>query len=211
MAASISRRLPLHPTATIVLPVHNMERTLRPEVMRILDLAEVLSRRVQVAIVDDGSHDGTYETACELAREFPQVRALRQPYQRGLGGALEQVRAQLRVDQVVAHNGVAAIDLEDLADVLTAPVRGRSEAVAPTRQPATEACGSRRFAAPMTLNPGHQGKSRGTSSFRWLRLDEPTMPRRSRAAHQVASAAAGILSAPVEGATTFTATAFFAS
>ncbi len=84
----------LTPTATIVLPVHNRERTLRPEVLRILDLAEIMHRRVVVAIVDDGSRDGTYEAACELARQFPQVRALRQPHQCGLGAALLSAEAR---------------------------------------------------------------------------------------------------------------------
>ena len=165
----------MHPTATIVLPVHNMERTLRPEVTRILDLAEVLGRRVAIAIVDDGSHDGTFEAACELAREYPQVSVLRQPYQRGLGSALEQVRTKLRVDHVVAHDGVAAIDVEELAEVLAA-----TGGAASTRVAATEACGSRRAGRAMSPAPLSAVAPRAQRSFRWLRLDEPLVPRRSR-------------------------------
>jgi hypothetical protein len=185
----------LHSTATIVLPVHNRERTLRPEVLRILDLAEVLHRRVVIAIVDDGSRDGTFETACELAREFPQIRVLRQPHQGGLGGALEQVRTRLGAEQVVAHDGVTAIDLDELAQLLSATEQPRPMAMPAPRETATEASGSRRFAAPMA-HPARQAvAARVLGSFRWLRLDEPVKPRRSRAAHPPVSAAIGGLMA----------------
>ena len=216
--ANLARRIsrptcpeaPLHSTATIVLPVHNRERTLRPEVLRILDLAEILHRRVVVAIVDDGSHDGTYEAASELARQFPQVRVLRQPYQRGLGGALELVQSRLGAERVVAHDGVAAIDLDELASLLTAPDELPPAALAAKREPATEPCGSRRFAAPM-LSSSRQSflrqptVSRAMGSFRWLRLDEPIKPRRSRAIHPPVSTNAGVpVAASVDRATTFT-------
>jgi hypothetical protein len=199
----------LHSTATIVLPVHNMERTLRSEVLRILDLAVVLKRRVAIAIVDDGSHDGTYEIACELAREYPQVVVLRQPYQRGLGGALEQVRTRLRVDQVVAHDGVAAINVEELAEALS--TSAPAPAVTP-RVTANDVCGSRRIgrvtspAAPAATAP------RALRSFRWLRLDEPLTPRRSRTISQKAEPAARRpATLPLEGATTFANSASFAN
>jgi glycosyltransferase involved in cell wall biosynthesis len=166
--------------ATIVLPVHNMERTLRPEVTRILDLAEALGRRLQVAIVDDGSQDATYEIACELAREFPQVRVLRQPYQRGLGSALEQVHQRLRVTQVVVHDGVAAIDVDELAETLAAGSPSTVQRFG-ARRPASDGCGSRRMpSAPLAAVP-RQARPGSIGSFRWLRLDEPISPRRSRA------------------------------
>lgn len=194
----------LHATATIVLPVHNRERSLRPEVLRILDLAEILHRRVLVAIVDDGSHDGTFETACELARQYPQVRALRQPYQCGLGGALEQVRLRLGAEQVVAHDGITAIDLDELAALLAETDGTRPMALAPSRQTATQASGSRRFAAPMSVNPRPAAAAATAGSFRWLRLDEPTQSRRSRAVHPPVSAAiGGLLSGAAERSTPF--------
>jgi hypothetical protein len=195
----------VHPIATIVLPVHNMERTLRPEVTRILDLAEILGRRVLVAIIDDGSQDGTYELACELAREFPQVRAMRQPHQRGLGGALEQVRVRLRVDRVVAHDGVAAIDLDELACALAASAAHVSSAPAATREPATEACGSRRFVAPKPSSVVNKATLSTAGSFHWLRLDEPLTSRRSRHLNQSTPApGSGNMSALLDRATTFT-------
>jgi hypothetical protein len=178
-----------------------MERTLRPEVLRILDLAEVLGRQVAIAIVDDGSHDGTYEAACELAREFPQIVILRQPYQRGLGGALAQVRLRLRVDQVVAHDGVTAIDVEELAEALNASPTTTTPA---TRVTASDAWGSRRI-GPGISPPKPASPPRALRSFRWLRLDEPLIPRRSRTiSHQIGASAGRAVPALATSATTFT-------
>ncbi|HEX6962344.1 MAG TPA: glycosyltransferase [Lacipirellula sp.] len=194
----------MHST-TIVLPVHNMERSLRPEVMRILDLAEILGRRVAVAIVDDGSHDGTYEAACELARQFPQVQVLRQPYQRGLGAALEQVRLRLRVDRVVAHDGVAAIDLDELAQVLASERMTGAET--DLRQSACEGRGSRRIGGALPTHVRPAPKAGKTSTFRWLRLDEPITPRRSRAYHPALAASNGLGLGPAGAATAFASSA----
>jgi hypothetical protein len=173
------RRFPLNAPVTVVLPVHNAERLLRREVLQILDLADILCRQIQLAVIDDGSTDGTFEIACELERQFPQLCVIRQPFRSGLGSALEQVRTRLGVEQAVAHDGVGAIDLDDLAHLLATSPQ-------PTNLPAPQAIvmegrGSRRVAAQATLNTRLTESRRLGASFRWLRLDEPLAPRRKRA------------------------------
>ena len=183
----------MKPAATIVLPVHNVERSLRPVLLQILDLSAGAARRLQIAVVDDGSTDGTYETACELARQFPQIHVLRQPYQSGLGPALEMVRRQLGVDQVVAHDGVTAIDLNELAALLAEPAQAASlSAKALAQHAAGDARGSRRFASITRLNARMAEAHRSMGAFRWLRIEEPLAPRRTRPV----SLAAGELSPP---------------
>jgi hypothetical protein len=169
----------LNPVATIVLPVHNAERTLRMDVARILELSETTARRLHVVVVDDGSTDGTFEAACELARQFPQVAVLRQPHQGGLRPALDAVRRRLRVEQVIAHNGIGPVDLEELAALLAAPMGAPAPAA---RQPLAGALdgerGSRRFGAISQLHARMAAAHSSVSAFRWLRLDEPIVPRR---------------------------------
>lgn len=160
--------------ATIVLPIHNGERTLRATVDAVLSLAMGPGGGFQLVIVDDGSTDETYETACELAVRYPQVHVLRQPFQRGLGAALERVRRSLGVSEVIAHDGASAIDLEELATIL------RSEA-APTRREAGESRGSRRFAAVTSLNARLQAAHRTVLGFRRLALEPGVEPRRRHA------------------------------
>lgn len=185
-------------SATIVLPVHNVERTLRPLLLRILELAETTARRLQLVVVDDGSTDGTYEAACELARQFPQVRVLRQPYQHGLRPALDAVRRRFGVENVIAHNGAGPVELEELESLLRAPaepcVAGQSPSV-DSRFAADR--GSRRFGAVAKLSAGLTEPRGSAGAFRWLRLDDCT-PRRMHAA-PLAAAHIGSRLLPVEG------------
>jgi hypothetical protein len=137
---------------------------------------------------------------------------MRQPHQRGLGGALEQVRRQLRVDRVVAHNGMAAIDLDELADALAASESQVSSTAIETREPATDACGSRRTVAPKGLKSRAKATSALFGSFRWLRLDEPLIHRRSRNLLPSALPGDGGETPGSAGrATTFTSSAFFSN
>lgn len=179
----------MNPVVTIVLPVHNAQRTLRSSLLGLMELAETTGRRLQVAVVDDGSTDATYEIACELASEFPQVQVLRQPYQRGLGTALEQVRLRMGVTDVVAHSGVGEIDHQELALLLTA---GNERRDAPHVAAATmtgEGRGTRRAGSPPALAPRLVEAHRIGGAFRWLRIDEPAASRRKRPATPVLGAA----------------------
>lgn len=164
---------------TIILPVHNGERKLRPVVYRILELAEIVHRKLRVVIVDDGSTDETYEQACELARMYPQVCVLRQPMQRGLGPALDQVRRKLSVEYVIVHDGASAIDVDELAALLREP--NSPVSAADGVGDALDARGSRRFAPISALNSRLAEVHRGVSSLRWLRLEPPSASRRKRA------------------------------
>src|SRR5262245_28185529 len=106
----------------------------------ILELANGPHRRLTLAIVDDGSTDDTFETACELARDFPQVRVFRQPFQGGLGPALDDVRQRLGIGEAIVHDGVGPIDLAQLSALL-------NDGAALPAAMADEHRGSRRFAA----------------------------------------------------------------
>jgi hypothetical protein len=178
----------LNSAVTIVLPVHNAQRTLRSSLLGLMELAETTGRRLQVAVVDDGSTDATYEIACELASEFPQLHVFRQPYQRGLGAALEQVRSRLGIADVVAHNGVGEIDHQELALLLASGIE-RRDAPHAAATIAGEGRGSRRASALPTLNARLSEAYRTGGAFRWLRLDEPATSRRKRSTTPVLGAA----------------------
>jgi glycosyltransferase involved in cell wall biosynthesis len=160
---------------TIVLPVHNAERTLRPMVAGILELANSPQQRLTLAIVDDGSTDDTFETACEIARDYPQVRVFRQPFQGGLGPALEDVRQRLGIGEAIVHDGVGPIDLAQLTKLLN---EGAAAPAAVADAASAEHRGSRRFAAVSALNTRMASAHRSVMSFHWLKLAEPARPRR---------------------------------
>jgi hypothetical protein len=180
LLSSLIEESSLESLITVILPVHNAERTLRPAVLRILDLVEMTPHRLRLLIVDDGSTDGSYEAACELASQFPQLSILRQPQQRGLGAALDLARQRFNVRELIAHDGVGPIDADELIAVLNAP-SGYSATSLATGAESIEGRGSRRFGAVTALNSRLAEAHRAVTSCHWLRFQEPPTPRRMAA------------------------------
>jgi glycosyltransferase involved in cell wall biosynthesis len=168
----------LEPHVTVVLPIHNAERTLRPVILRILDLVELSPHRLRLVIVDDGSVDSSYEAACELASEYPQLSVLRHPQQRGLSAALDLVRQRFDVRELIAHDGVGPIDADELMALIAAPGGYAGAPQLARDEEPMEGRGSRRFGAVAALNSRLAQAHRSVISCHWLRFHEPPTPRR---------------------------------
>ena len=165
--------------AVIVLPFHNAERQLKKQVTRVLEIVCEVGAQTSVVILDDGSTDGTFEAACELAAHYPQVRVLRQPTQRGLGSALERVRRCVPAPQAIVHDGVSPLDFGELARLLKEESPAPVCDLPPTSQSgADESRGSRRFAAVTRLNEALQRAHRPLTTFRWTAAENQDSPRR---------------------------------
>jgi glycosyltransferase involved in cell wall biosynthesis len=97
----------LERSLTVLLPVHDAQDTLTDTVTEVLDVASDLTDRFELVIIDDGSTDATSEVAHELARHYPQVRAVRHAKPLGHEAALSTGLAQSRGEVVVvqARNG----------------------------------------------------------------------------------------------------------
>jgi len=67
----------VHRSVTVLLPVYNAQSTLLGRAIRALDMASELGEQFELVIVDDGSTDYTSEVAFELARDYPQIHAVR--------------------------------------------------------------------------------------------------------------------------------------
>lgn len=170
---------------TVILPMHNNERQIRSSVHDVLDLAVLTRINLDLVIVDDGSTDDTFETACELARMYPRIQVLRQPFRGGLGSVLELVRNRLPVEMAIVHDGITPFDPMELKDLLMKEV----QAARPTRVEAhtaesIDSHGSRRFAAVRTLHNNLEAAHRKTLGFTWLRLEKPLVPRRRQLVEQ---------------------------
>ncbi len=156
---------------TIVLPIHNGERRIRSSILDILDLSHSVTSNLELVIVDDGSTDDTYETACELARAYPQIKVLRQQQRRGLEAALQKVRDRISADLMVVHDGNAVIDITQLRKLF-------NEA---TRQQRSLHNDSSRFASVRTVQQGMEQVHQPLTGFRWIRTEKPIVPRRCTA------------------------------
>ena len=167
---------------TIVLPMVNFERQLRRSVLEVLELANVFADEFSIVIVDNGSTDETYETACELARTYPQIKVLRQSVRQGLGRVLEMVRDNFVREMVVVHDGVSPIDTAQLKTVLNSDDYTNTELAAESMRDATgqSASASRRLASFRPLHDSVEHVHRSLRGFCWMKLEKPLLPRRCR-------------------------------
>src|SRR5512144_218935 len=77
------------PGLTVFFPAYNDSGTIASMVIRAVKTASELSADYEVIVVNDGSADATAEIADELARQYPHVRVVHHPANRGYGGALQ--------------------------------------------------------------------------------------------------------------------------
>jgi glycosyltransferase involved in cell wall biosynthesis len=82
-----------------------------------LVVAATLTPDFEVIVVNDGSRDDTAAIIDELARTYPQVRAVHHPVNRGYGGALRTGFATASKDLIAYTDGDAQYDPAEL-DVL---------------------------------------------------------------------------------------------
>ena len=102
------------PELSVVIPVYNEKPVLPLLRQRLLKVLEPLSISYEVVLVDDGSRDGTGEYLLELAREWPQVRAVRLSRNFGKEAALSAGLAQATGQAIV----VLDADLQDPPELI---------------------------------------------------------------------------------------------
>ena len=111
-------------TVDIVLPVLNEVHILEKSVRTLCAyMDDNLPYRYQIAIVDNGSTDGTRQVAAILAEHFPAVRAVCLP-KKGRGRALKQVWLQSRADIVSYMDIDLSTNLDAFVPMITPLVTG---------------------------------------------------------------------------------------
>ncbi|HEY5619527.1 MAG TPA: glycosyltransferase family 2 protein [Vicinamibacterales bacterium] len=102
------------PGVSFFFPAYNDGGTIASLVIRAVQVASRLTPDFEVIVVNDGSSDATREIADELARTYPQVRALHHPRNRGYGGALRTGFAAATKELVAYTDGDAQYDPGEL-------------------------------------------------------------------------------------------------
>ncbi|MEQ1758274.1 MAG: glycosyltransferase family 2 protein [Vicinamibacterales bacterium] len=95
---------------SIFFPAYNDGGTIASLVIQAVQVASRLTPDFEVIIVNDGSSDSTRQVADELARTYPQVRAVHHPANRGYGGALRTGFASATRDLIAYTDGDAQYD-----------------------------------------------------------------------------------------------------
>jgi putative flippase GtrA/glycosyltransferase involved in cell wall biosynthesis len=117
----------------IVVPVRNEERDLAPSVQRLVGyLRESFPFTTRVTIADNGSSDGTWPIAVELARRFPEVRAVRMELP-GRGRALRAVWSDSEAEVLAYMDVDLSTDLNALLPLVAPLLSGHSDLAIGTR------------------------------------------------------------------------------
>ena len=98
-------------------PAYNDGGTIASLVIRVVQAASRLTPDFEVIVVNDGSADDTAEIIDELARTYPQVRAVHHSVNRGYGAALRTGFATASKELIAYTDGDAQYDPSEI-DVL---------------------------------------------------------------------------------------------
>jgi dolichyl-phosphate beta-glucosyltransferase len=117
-------------TLSLVIPAYNEGRRLAAGVSRLrgaIDAGSIEPETTEFIVVDDGSSDDTTEQATALFAQFPHVRHVRLPENRGKGGAVRAgvavatapiiafADADMAIDPAQTPQFIAALSQADLA------------------------------------------------------------------------------------------------
>ncbi len=100
---------------SIFFPAYNDGGTIASMVIGAVKTAAGLTPDFEVIVVDDGSADGTAGVADELARTYPQVRAVHHPTNRDYGAALQTGFRSATKELIFYTDGDAQYDPTELA------------------------------------------------------------------------------------------------
>lgn len=100
-----------HPSGlSIFFPAYNDSGTIASLVITAIQAAQTITPDFEVIVVNDGSADHTAAVADELARQYPQVKVVHHPVNRGYGGALRTGFATASKEFVFYTDGDAQYD-----------------------------------------------------------------------------------------------------
>src|SRR5436190_3866612 len=99
---------------SVFFPAYNDSGTIASMVIRAVKAASELTPDYEVIVIDDGSADATAAIADELARTYPQVRAVHHPRNRDYGAALQTGFRSATKELIFYTDGDAQYDPAEL-------------------------------------------------------------------------------------------------
>jgi glycosyltransferase involved in cell wall biosynthesis len=109
---------------SVFFPAYNDSGTIASMVIRAVKAAAQLTPDFEIIVVDDGSADSTAEIADELARTYPQVRAVHHPTNRDYGAALQTGFRSATKELIFYTDGDAQYDPAELPALWASMIPG---------------------------------------------------------------------------------------
>lgn len=105
-------------SVSIFYPCYNDWGTMGSMVMFTVQTAERLGLDYEITLIDDGSADHTLELLEEITRQYPAVKVVRHPENRGYGGALRSGFAAGTREWIFYTDGDAQYDVREMERLL---------------------------------------------------------------------------------------------
>jgi glycosyltransferase involved in cell wall biosynthesis len=99
-------------------PAFNDAASLRVLIPKTVQTLQGLADDFEIIVIDDGSADETPSVLAELSREFPSLRTIRHPENRGYGAALRSGFLAASRDLVFYTDGDGQYDVAELKDLV---------------------------------------------------------------------------------------------
>lgn len=103
---------------SVFFPAHNEIENIGPLTEKTVQVLSELTDDFEVLIINDGSKDGTREKADELARRYPQVKAIHHEVNRGYGGAVKTGIASCCKDWIFFTDSDGQFDIAEIGLLL---------------------------------------------------------------------------------------------
>ncbi|MBC7263227.1 MAG: glycosyltransferase family 2 protein [Chloroflexi bacterium] len=101
-------------TVSVVIPIYNEEKAIADDLDVIIRTMDAWGGRYEVIVVDDGSTD----RSAEIVSQYPTVRLIRHPYNRGTGAARNTGLLAAQGDVVVMTDGDGTYPNQDIPRLL---------------------------------------------------------------------------------------------
>jgi glycosyltransferase involved in cell wall biosynthesis len=103
---------------SVFFPAYNDAESLRVLIPKTMETLRAITPDFEVIVIDDGSTDNTPDVVQRMQREFPALRVIRHPQNRGYGGALRSGFQAASKPLVFYTDGDGQYDVGELRDLL---------------------------------------------------------------------------------------------
>lgn len=114
---------------SVIMPVYNEEKILAASVDTLHAYLQTLGKDFEIIIANDGSTDGSLQTAEILMKKYPAVRAISQKQNQGRGSILTKAFGRIHSSRGVYMDADLAIGLEAIPRIIEKLEQGAGIAI----------------------------------------------------------------------------------